>query len=184
MTAVGQRERGDGGNASDEPQSAEAGAQRRRKPITSAEWVGVVIAVAAGLVFRFVTTSALWLDEALTVNISRLPIADIPGALRHDGHPPLYYFLLHFWMRAFGEGDFAVRSLSGIFAVAALPLAWIAGRMAGGKRSAAAMLVLVALSPFAIRYATEARMYSLVTLLVLAGYIVLLRALRNPRPLF
>ena len=52
-------------------------------------------AAAFGLVFRFWTQSHLWLDEALSVNIARLPVGDIPEALRHDGHPPLYYWLLH-----------------------------------------------------------------------------------------
>ena len=78
-------------------------------------------AVALGVVLRFVTRSPLWLDEALSVNIARLPLGDIPEALRHDGHPPLYYFMLHGWMQAFGTGDIAVRALSGVLAVVALP---------------------------------------------------------------
>ena len=63
--------------------------------------VGVAtgLAIAAGLLLRFWTRSGLWLDEALTVNIARLPLHDIPDALKHDGAPPLYYYLLHFWMR-------------------------------------------------------------------------------------
>ena len=43
-------------------------------------------------------------------------------ALRHDGHPPLYYLLLHGWMSVFGQSDNAVRALSGLFSVATLPL--------------------------------------------------------------
>ena len=58
------------------------------------------------------TGPLLWLDEALSVNIARLPLGDIPGALRHDGAPPLYYVLLHLWMRVFGTGDGAVRALA------------------------------------------------------------------------
>ena len=61
--------------------------------------------VIVGCVVRFLTRSPLWLDEALSVDIARLPLGDIPEALRHDGHPPLYYVLLHGWMAAFGEGD-------------------------------------------------------------------------------
>ena len=76
--------------------------------------------------------SPLWLDEALSVNIARLPVGDLLEALRHDGHPPLYYLLLHYWMEVVGEGDVAVRALSGIFAVASLPLAWVAGRRLAG----------------------------------------------------
>ena len=62
--------------------------------------VAVGLAIAAGLFLRFWTRSGLWLDEALTVNIARLPLHDIPDALKHDGAPPLYYYLLHFWMVA------------------------------------------------------------------------------------
>ncbi len=37
--------------------------------------------------------------------------------------------------RSFGTGDFAVRSLSGLFSLAALPLAWIIGRRRGGREA-------------------------------------------------
>ncbi|MEY2448194.1 MAG: mannosyltransferase, partial [Acidimicrobiaceae bacterium] len=121
------------------------------------EFVAVGASVVAGVVLRFWTKSHLWLDEALSVDIARLPLGDIPDALRHDGHPPLYYFLLHGWMSLFGEGDVAVRSLSGVFAVLALPLAWCAGRRVGGQVTAWAFVTLLALSPFAIRYGTETR---------------------------
>jgi uncharacterized membrane protein len=131
------------------------------------------------VVLRFWTRSHLWLDEALSVDIARLPVADIPAALRHDGHPPLYYVLLHGWMAMFGEGDIAVRSLSGVFAVLALPLAWFAGRRVGGQVTAWAFVALLALSPFAIRYGTETRMYSLVMLLVFAGYLLVASALER-----
>lgn len=142
--------------------------------------VGAV--VAAGVVLRFWARSDLWLDEALTVNIARLPLGDIGEALRHDGHPPLYYFLLHAWMKVFGEGDTAVRTLAGVFGVATLPLAWLAGRRYAGRAGGAVALVLLASSPFAVRYATENRMYSLLTLLVLAGWLLVTSAVERPGP--
>jgi uncharacterized membrane protein len=144
------------------------------------EAVVVAIVVLAGLVLRFWTRSHLWLDEALTVDIARLPVGDIAGALRHDGHPPLYYYLLHGWMSVFGQGDIAVRALSGVLGVATLPLGYLAGRRAGGPRAGWAFVVLLSLSPFAIRYATETRMYSLVMVLVLGGYLLVANALERP----
>ena len=39
---------------------------------------GVGLVVAAGLILRFWTRSGLWLDEALTVDIARLPLSQIP----------------------------------------------------------------------------------------------------------
>ncbi len=140
--------------------------------------MGVV--VVTGLVLRFVTTSHLWLDEALSVNIAALPLGEIGDALRHDGHPPLYYFVLHGWIDVFGSGDVAVRALSGIFGIAVLPLAWVAARRLGGVPAAWATVVVLALNPFALRYATETRMYSLVMVLVLAGWLLVDDALRRP----
>lgn len=135
--------------------------------------VAAVAVVALGVVLRFTARSHLWLDEALSVNIARLPLASIPAALRHDGAPPLYYVLLHEWMAAFGTGTIAVRALPGLISVATFPLVLVAGRRLGGTRVAAAAVLLFAASPFAVRYATEARMYSLLTLLALVGWLAL-----------
>ena len=156
--------------------TAPAELDRRVRMLTAS----VVVVVAVGVALRFLTSSHLWLDEALTVNIARLPLSRIPDALRHDGSPPLYYLLLHGWIGVFGSGDVAVRALSAVFAVATLPLIWIAGLRVGGRRAAIAALLLLAASPFAIRFATEARMYSLLGLLAVAGYLLLERMLDRP----
>ncbi len=141
-----------------------------------------VVVLIAALVMRFWTRSDLWLDEALTVNIARQPLDQIPSFLRHDGAPPLFYVLLHVWMGWFGTSDVAVRSLSGVFGVATLPLAWLAGKRLGGRTAAWAALLLLASSPFAVRYDTETRMYSLVALLTVLGFLGIDRALTRPRP--
>jgi hypothetical protein len=135
--------------------------------------IAAAIAVAVGIALRFVARSHLWLDEALSVSIAELPLRDMSEALRHDGAPPLYYVLLHGWMEVFGSSPFAVRALSGVWAVATLPLIWLAGMRVGGRKVAATALLLLAASPFAIRYASEGRMYSLLALLVLAGWLAL-----------
>ncbi|MCW2665686.1 MAG: hypothetical protein JWN57_648 [Frankiales bacterium] len=133
-----------------------------------------------GVLVRLHTRSPLWLDEALSVNIADLPLGDLPEALRRDGAPPLYYVLLHGWTRVFGTGDQAVRLLSGLFSLAALPLIWSLAQRLHSRRAAWVALLLLASNPFAVRYATEARMYSLLMLLVLAGGLVLHAALREP----
>lgn len=138
--------------------------------------------VAAGIVLRFYTHADLWLDEALTVDISRLPVGLIPGALRRDGAPPLFYVLLHYWMALFGQSDLAVRSLSGVFSCATLPVAWVAARRLGGSKAAVAVVLVLASSPFAIYYGTEARMYAMVGFLVACGIVAVQRALERPRP--
>ena len=135
-----------------------------------------------GLYLRFWTRSGLWLDEALTVDIARLPLHEIPNALKHDGAPPLYYYLLHFWIALFGQSNDAVRSLSGVLAVLTLPVAWLCGKRLGGRAVAWTMLVLLASAPFAVYYATESRMYALVILLTGCGFLALQRASLRPVP--
>lgn len=138
--------------------------------------------VIAGVVLRFFALSPLWLDETLSVNIATVPLEDLRLALERDGAPPLYYLLLHGWTNVFGTSDLAVRSMSGLFSVATIPLFWFAGRRLGGRSGAIAALTLGATSPFAIRFAVETRMYSLVALLVFAGWLCLANLLERPRP--
>ena len=155
---------------------------RRRPVLVGLALLAVLIPT---VVLRFVARPDLWLDEALTVNIAKLPLDQLRGALAHDGAPPLYYVLLHGWISIFGSSDAAVRALSGVFGVAAIGVAWVAGRRIGhstvrsGWLSATA-LVVVAASPYAMRYSTEARMYSLTMLLVLLGLVGVANAWERP----
>ena len=144
--------------------------------------VAVAVAVVAGVAFRLVTRSDLWLDEALSVNIATLPLGDLVDALARDGHPPLYYVLLQAWTELFGTGDVAVRALSGVFGIATLPVLWLAARRYAGAAGAVATVVLAATSPFLVRYATEARMYALVMFLVTLGWLAVQLALERPTP--
>ncbi len=140
---------------------------------------GVVVTVA-GVALRFYCPSALWLDETISVNISRLPVAQIPAALHMDGAPPLYYVLLHYWMLGFGQGDTAVRALSGVISVISLPLFWFAGKRIGGRSVGWTTYFLAVSSPFLIEYATTTRMYALMVLCTLLGYLAIARALEQP----
>ena len=151
-----------------------------------------VVAALLGVVFRLASRSPMWLDEALTVSIAELPVfgggapasatgTSIFEALRHDGHPPLYYVLLHGWMDLVGTSNLAIRSLSGLFGVLCLPLAFVIGRRRGGSLLGWIAVAVVSLSPFAVRYSDEARMYSLVMLLVFVGWILLDDILRCGR---
>jgi len=125
--------------------------------------------VTAGVVTRFVAPPELWLDEAQSVAIAHLPLPDLFAALEQDGSPPLYYLLLHVWTALFGTSATAVRSLSAVISVLTLPLAWYVARRLVGRRAAAALVVLLATSPFLIRYASETRMYGLLVLLTVVG---------------
>ena len=142
-------------------------------------WAVAFAAAAAGAALRFMAPSPMWLDEALSVNIASLSIGDAVEALRHDGHPLLYYALLGVWLDTFGDSDFAARSLSGLFSLAAAAVIWAAARRRLGAEAARYAAVLALTSPFLVRYGSEARMYALAVLLAAAGWLVTERAVER-----
>jgi mannosyltransferase len=162
--------------------AADAAERRFVAPPVDLALVAVTaLAVVVGIALRFAPRSGLWLDEALTVNIASLPLGQIGDALRHDGHPPLFYVLLHGWMALGGDSDGWVRALAGVLSVLGLPLTYLAGhRLAsrggagplGSRRTGLLALAVMALLPYGVRYGAETRMYSLVITLVLAGYLL------------
>jgi hypothetical protein len=132
-------------------------------------------------VLRVAAPSPLWLDEALSVHIASLGFGDMVDALRHDGHPSLYYLLLGWWMDLFGDSNGAVRALSGVFSIATVPVLWAIGRRRSSRLAAIAALVALT-SPFLLRYGTEARMYALLSFLVACGWLAVERAVDDPSP--
>lgn len=108
-----------------------------------------------------------WIDEALTVGLAAQPVTEVPGLLRLDGSPPLFYLVLHGWMAMFGTGEVATHALSLAFATLAVPVGWWAGSAVGGRRTGWIVAALAATSPFLTPFAGETRMYSLVVVLSL-----------------
>jgi hypothetical protein len=137
-----------------------------------------VVLLAGSLFLRTLyitgTHGQFWEDEALSVGISSHPLSALPGILRHDGSPPLYYVLLHFWMSAFGTGVAATHAFSLLTSTLAIPVAMWAGWSLFGRRAGLMAAVLFASNAFLTNYGNETRMYSLMALLGLlatAGYL-------------
>jgi mannosyltransferase len=121
-----------------------------------------------------------WIDEGLSTGIANRPLSAIPGVLRQDGSPPLYYMLLHLWISVFGTSEAAVRSLSLLAATLCVPVAWWAARALWGVRAGWIAAVLAATNPFLTQYAQEGRMYALVALLGLLACATFGRAFTTP----
>src|SRR5215207_2395932 len=126
--------------------------------------LGGLVALSAYLRTRDLG-AGFWIDEGLSVGIADRPLTDIPGVLRMDGSPPLYYSLLHIWMSVFGRSEEATHALSLTFALLAVPAGWWAARGVFGRRASWVAALLAALNPFMTQYAQETRMYALVILL-------------------
>ena len=96
------------------------------------------------------------------------PARVLRAVLLSDTSPPLYYLLLYGWTFIFGTSDVALRLFSTAWSLACLPLLAGIARRTGGTGSVLPACILFALSPLAVYYSTEGRMYSLLWFCVLA----------------
>jgi mannosyltransferase len=145
-------------------------------------WDGWIVAgfVVVAALLRIPTIGrAYWVDEGISIGISSHPISQIPGLLRLDGSPPLWYYLLHFWMLGFGSSPVATHTLSLLISLAVTPIAFWSGRALFGRPAAICAAALTATNPFLNWYATETRMYTLVVALSFVALTLALRAERD-----
>jgi len=140
--------------------------------------VGCLVLLAVAL--RAPTlTRAFWVDEGISIGIASHRLGQIPGLLRFDGSPPLYYVLLHPWLGVFGSSELSVHTFSLLISVAVIPVAWWSARQIFGRPAGLCAAVLATTNPFLAWYGTESRMYPLACGLSLVGVAMAVRALRD-----
>ncbi len=133
-----------------------------------------------GTLLRFYnnTSVALWHDEAFSALYIRYPFSEMMYRIGLDVHPPLYYLILRLWTTFAGDALFSLRLLSIIFGVLTIWAGFMLAKTAfGSKKLALVAAFFIAINPFQIQYALEARMYTLGTFLVLLASYFLLKAL-------
>ena len=137
---------------------------------------------AAGAVLRFLylTRKSFWLDEGVSVMLARLDLANLLHILwRREANMALYYGLLRMWLH-FGAGDFFVRSLSALISVAAIPVIYLLGKRLFGTATGLLAAALFSVHAWQVRYAQEARSYSLYVLLSSLSCLFFLAAIEKP----
>ena len=125
----------------------------------------LALALLAGLLLRLIgiETRSLQYDDTFSIFLSARSLPEIVSGTAADTMPPLYYFLLHFWMLVSREIWFirllsAILSLLGIFVLYRLVERWFDPSAAGWAA------LLAAISPLQIYHAQDIRMYSLLVL--------------------
>lgn len=96
----------------------------------------------------------LWYDEVIT--LSKLPGLNF----LKSWNPPFYYALLAGWVKLFGASEVSLRLPSLLFSLACVPLVYFLGKELFGKSAGLFASFIIALSPFQLWYAQEARGYS------------------------
>ncbi len=147
-------------------------------------WPLAVVAAAFALRAWGLDFQSLWRDETDALFFATRPLQRILATFAIPGrNGPLYFLLLKGWIALAGQTEFALRFFSALAGTAALPLTWAVGRRLGCPHAGAWALPLLALSPFLVWYAQDAKMYATVLFAVLLGTWLLLKALEEQRPL-
>jgi uncharacterized membrane protein len=100
-------------------------------------------------------------------------------AINVPQHPPFYFVLARLWANVFGDSPKAIRVLSAFLAVLVIPgVYWFGRELFDSSETAVLAMMLLAISPFQVLYAQEARPYSLWMLMTVISSAALLRAIR------
>ena len=126
---------------------------------------------------------SFWTDEMSSLGRATVRLRDIvPGVLAYDGHPPLYIFAVHFAYYTFHLGPIgAVRIPSLVFGTAVIPVIYLLARVLAGRLAAVVASLLVVVSPIAVWYSRDGRMYALTWFLVMLSFLLLAQASQSRR---
>ena len=146
-----------------------------RKTYLSIWSVIFLVIVTVGLRLLFIN-SAFWYDEACSWFTAKqiFPFGIMDNLLNLDlQHTPLYFFILHFWMKIFGDSEIAIRSLSLLFGVVTVPLVFVLTKKLSNGLNAVFATCIASVAPLLVFFSVEARMYPIVLVWVLLSLISL-----------
>lgn len=120
------------------------------------------LAVGLGLVLRLIGSNSrsLQYDDVFSIFLSARSLPEIVAGTAADTMPPLYYFLLHFWM-LLGQSPVWIRLLSVLLSLVAVALLYFLVLAWFGRAAAGWAAVLAAISPLMIYHGQDVRMYAL-----------------------
>jgi len=141
--------------------------------------LGMSCVLAAGVAFALglveLGAPSFWFDEAYTAHV----VESAPGFwLANDQYHFLYDGVVTAWAALAGSSETALRfpSVLGAMAAAALMVV-LARRLAFERWTALASGLLVATSPFVVKWSQQARSYTILLALALGATLLLVRAL-------
>lgn len=163
------------------PAPEAAAAKNRLAPGLAISLISGITALSAVLRLIDLGKKSFWLDEIVSVSIARLDPAGFRNiVMSWELNEGLYYSLLRGWVHL-GQGEFYVRLLSVLPAVAAVPFVFLLGRRLFSEKVGLIAALLLAVNAFDVRYAQEARGYSLFAFLVVLASWFFVRGLDGPQ---
>ncbi len=103
-----------------------------------------------------------WRDEAFSYVLANKKLIDLLILTAKDFNPPLYYVILHFWIKIFGSSEVTIRTISILFYWGTMYVLFdsMLDIFKFSYRKATIYLLLFLINPIMVYYSFEARMYT------------------------
>ena len=128
----------------------------------------------------FSDANSYWLDEIYSVATYGIDNESIKSAIQlvaKDIHPPLYQFILYYWMAVFGDSEVATRTLSNIYIVGATMCLFFACRRLYGIWLGIIVALVFTVMYTPLYYGLETRSYAQTIFLSSLSTLLLIYAL-------
>ncbi|MFH0929689.1 MAG: glycosyltransferase family 39 protein [Candidatus Moraniibacteriota bacterium] len=140
-----------------------------------------ILVLSAALRVYQINDRDFWYDEAFTGVTVKANFHDMMAMTIKDVHPPLYYIFVKYFSFFFGYSVFGIRLFSAVFGVLGVWAVYIFTKELFGRRAAIFAALVAAISPFAIQYSQEARMYAMFVFLITIASYFFVKALKTEK---
>lgn len=123
----------------------------------------------------------LWLDELYSWYFASMDnvFSTVTELIKQDIHMPLYFVILHFWIKLFGSSDTSMHICTLMITLPAIPIVFYVAKNLFNKFSGYASAIFLAISTFCIYYSVEVRFYGLIIPLALISAYFFVRMLET-----
>lgn len=141
----------------------------------------IIAVLVLSLVLRLIgINQSLWLDEAISANVAKMPIGEIVKNFSiNDFHPPLYYWFLDIWTKIFGSNVVLLRLSSVLFSLVTIYFVYLIGQKIRNKKVGIWAAILLAINPLFVYFSQELRMYAMATMWLTIGFYYFVKIKNN-----
>jgi 4-amino-4-deoxy-L-arabinose transferase-like glycosyltransferase len=122
---------------------------------------------------------SFWCDEFLAISLGEHSIKWMIDYITYnDAHPPLFYILVHFWLK-FGKNESSLRTLPLLFGILCIPTSYLFGEKIKNVKTALLFSLFIALSPPLILWSQIVKSYTLFTFLTIISFISFISSINS-----
>ncbi|HZX62210.1 MAG TPA: glycosyltransferase family 39 protein, partial [Bacteroidales bacterium] len=128
----------------------------------------------------FLGSRDIAMDEPFTIFYSQVGFPALFEMLKTENNPPLFFLLLHFWIKVFSISAFSVRFLPFLFSTLTAPVIYLTGKRFFSVQSGILASLIFTFSNYHLAFSHEARVYPLFALLTCLSMYFFLSLIQNP----